>query len=119
MIKFRTFSNGGMQYGGFSVHASSGKIKPDFPFISENDPLMQFTGLQDSNGVDIWEGDIITADDLICEVIRGRVGWIAKWTKPRRYSESNSGSPPLGFRTHKIIGNIHRSDLGALQNGAS
>lgn len=58
-IKFRAWNGDAMEYGGFSVHASSGQIiaAPFITRVTKDAPLMQFTGLHDKNGKEIYEGD--------------------------------------------------------------
>ena len=55
VIKFRAWDGKGTHYGGFSIHAT-GDVFTD---IVKPEKIMQFTGLTDKNGKEIYIGDIL------------------------------------------------------------
>jgi len=80
-----------------------------WPWIAAGNTPDQFTGITDRNGVEIYEGDIVTANDILCVVEWQKVEWTASWSSVVRGAGRQWRNPQLGFRVHEVIGNIYEN----------
>ena len=100
-IKFRTWTGKKMHYGNSSI-----ADKTDWP-------LMQFTGLKDREGKEIWEGDIITWGGINSIVQFGTIltddgekkatGWVASEERVSMYDDC------FVDNTCEVLGNIYEN----------
>lgn len=80
----------------------------DCPWTYDDIRIMQFTGLKDKNGKEIYEGDIIHCDN-------GSVGTIIYYKENMMYKVDSSGTcgfchPVYGYAPpFEVIGNIYEN----------
>jgi len=102
-IKFRTWQENKMYFHELCNYLGSSGISN--PYIGcENAIWMQFTGLQDKNGVDIYEGDIlkVLSTNKIYEVIFHKCAFGIKITE-------YIFAPIYWNEDIEVIGNIHKT----------
>lgn len=110
-IKFRAWDGHSMRTD-FTMHSDGQMIISSSVYAIGFEPvLMQYTGLKDADGVEIYEGDVIEAfknknGALLVEFVNDYVGgWVL--THP-----SSRGHISLGARRSselRVIGNIHQN----------
>lgn len=98
-LQFRAWDGESMNYGGFNIHAT-GKPCIEFPTIAcREDELkvMQFTGIKDNLGKDIYEGDVVEWGDDVFELVIFEGGSFC------------TESSMLCGTTMQVIGNIYET----------
>jgi len=109
-IKFRAWIDDEMVYDGNSdikIYLN-GAVSQDGVWITSDVQIMQFTGLLDKNGKEIWEGDLLNYEEYTNEVYQVQwngtdCGWQA-WRK--------IGFISLGIHVAEkieVIGNIYET----------
>jgi uncharacterized phage protein (TIGR01671 family) len=117
-IKFRVYhQRDGMRYfgdipvfillnGDFFYDDCFGNIKAEYR-INDSHKIMQYTGLQDKNGKDIYEGDLFKASEElghIYEVFHNKYGWAVRAYTNYGFDELNLINDLLS--NYEIAGNI-------------
>jgi uncharacterized phage protein (TIGR01671 family) len=112
MKKFRVWDGKYLQYDDFYVDSDGDIIthetggdwgEPDHLSTKENWKLMQFTGLFDKNGKEIYEGDLLKVGDYI-RVVK----WISS-LDGYDYTGWYINEYSNDYSTHEIIGNIYEN----------
>lgn len=108
VIKFRAWQDNQMLTSPISSNYGLARF---FGLLYEDAPVMQFTGLQDVNGKDIWEGDYVLVKDCrISEVIFHQEAGC--WDLRLRNSLSSlpiGAVSPSSWKFHaEVVGNIYQ-----------
>lgn len=112
-IKFRAFDDGVMIYShNNEINTDYFQLSWFFNKIREDAIVMQFTGLTDKNGKEIYEGDKILCDGMIGTVKYVNASFIIEWNEDiyselLGWSDWERGKKNEG-NEYEVIGNIYQ-----------
>lgn len=84
-------------------------------YVQQEAVFMQYTGLKDKNGTEIYEGDIIQPsnnEDRFYKIVFHNGGFVQEYRFIRKYEGAEwveVTHTPIHSRHYKVIGNIHEN----------
>ena len=105
-IKLRAFQDGMM-----NTQKNSGvyATKAFLDMLYEDCELMQFTGLLDKDGKEIYEGDIVQTGDMYGSY-KGKIEWWGdRWTLNYMHAGESCNQALMTLSLPEVIGNIYKN----------
>ncbi len=92
--------------GDGTLHWQFGLQEP-WPLIAREHEVMQYTGLKDKNGKEVWEGDIMLSKDRLRRHVVAYNDCAGRW-KLDGLGKAWNDSDPSWFEL-EVVGNIHEN----------